>query len=191
MGRATIGIELDNVAADDGLPMPSGDTIAFDESGIDRVVFLLAANAGETPKPLGRVASGGETARIMLAIKSILAASDTTPTLVFDEVDTGVGGRSGQVVGEKLWNLTHGHQVIVITHLPQIAAFADRHFRIAKRELDDRTISEVVEIEGWPRVEEVAAMLGGADPTNAMIESANELIEAADAWKNRRSVPAD
>ena len=95
------------------------------------------------------------------------------------------------MVGEKLWNLTHGHQVIVITHLPQIAAFADRHFRIAKRELDDRTISEVVEIEGWPRVEEVAAMLGGADPTNAMIESANELIEAADAWKNRRSVPAD
>ena len=191
MGRATIGIELDNIAADDGLPMPSGDTFAFDETGIDRVVFLLAANAGETPKPLGRVASGGETARIMLAIKSILAASDTTPTLVFDEVDTGVGGRSGQVVGEKLWNLTHGHQVIVITHLPQIAAFADRHFRIAKRELDDRTISEVVEIEGWPRVEEVAAMLGGADPTNAMIESANELIEAADAWKNRRSVPAD
>ncbi|MCC6704009.1 MAG: DNA repair protein RecN [Thermomicrobiales bacterium] len=190
MGRATITIDVARQTSDDGLPMPNGEQVAFDESGVDRVAFLLSANAGETPKPLGKVASGGETARIMLAIKSILAASDTTPALVFDEVDTGVGGRSGQVVGEKLWSLTNGHQVIVITHLPQIAAFADRHFRIAKREIDDRTVTEVVEIEGWPRVEEIAAMLGGLDPTSAMIESAHELIEAAESWKQQHQVAA-
>jgi DNA repair protein RecN (Recombination protein N) len=183
MGRATIEIDVRQVEATDGLLLHDGRTVAFDERGADRVEFLLAANAGEAAKPLGKVASGGETARIMLAIKSILAASDTTPTLVFDEVDTGVGGRSGQVVGEKLWSLTEGHQVIVITHLPQIAAFADRHFRIAKVDDGSRTVTDVVEIEGWPRVEEVAAMLGGLDPTNAMIESAHDLIEAAEAWK--------
>ncbi len=191
MGRATIEIDVRSSRAENGLMLPNGDTVSFDESGIDRVEFLLSANSGESPKPLGKVASGGETARIMLAIKSILAATDTTPTLVFDEVDTGVGGRSGQVVGEKLWSLTEGHQVIVITHLPQIAAFADRHFRIAKNDRGDRTGSDVVEIEGWPRVEEVAAMLGGPDPSSAMIDSAKELIDAAASWKRLRAVPAD
>jgi DNA repair protein RecN (Recombination protein N) len=188
MGRATIHVDIRQQEQAVGLPSASGTRFAFDESGIDRVEFLLSANPGEVAKPLGRVASGGETARIMLAIKSILAESDTTPTLVFDEIDTGVGGRSGQVVGEKLWSLTEGHQVIVITHLPQIAAFADRHFRIAKREHDERTVTEVIEIEGWPRVEEVAAMLGGIAPTLAMIESANELIESAGNWKKSRSL---
>jgi DNA repair protein RecN (Recombination protein N) len=189
MGRATIAVDIQQTELANGLPLPGGVRLAFDDSGVDHVEFLLAANPGEAPKPLGKVASGGETARIMLAIKSILAKTDTTPTLVFDEIDTGVGGRSGQVVGEKLWSLTEGHQVIVITHLPQIAAFADRHFRIAKRELRDRTLTEVIEIEGWPRVEEVAAMLGGSAPTSAMIESAHELIESAGDWKRDRMAP--
>ena len=110
---------------------------------MDRVSFLIAPNPGEGLKPLSKIASGGETARLMLALKSILSEADQTPTLVFDEIDVGVGGRSGQVVGETLWSLTTNHQVIVITHLPQIAAFGDVHFQIAKSERDGRVVSTI------------------------------------------------
>jgi DNA repair protein RecN (Recombination protein N) len=165
--------------------MPGGASrVAFDSNGVDHVEFLLAANLGEALKPLAKVASGGETARIMLAIKSILAAADATPTLVFDEVDTGVGGRSGQVVGEKLWSLTSTHQVIVITHLPQIAAFGDAHYRIAKRDRAGVTTTDVREIEGAERVTEIAEMIGGITTSDATRQSAFELVEAAAAWKD-------
>ena len=122
-------------------PQVVSGRVAFDGKGIDRVEFLISTNPGEPLKPLARIASGGETARLMLALKSILAAADATPTLVFDEVDVGVGGRSGMVVGEKLWELSSegAHQVICITHLPQIAAFAETHYKITKVQLDDRT----------------------------------------------------
>jgi DNA repair protein RecN (Recombination protein N) len=185
MGRATISVQVTQRPDDTGLAMPGGASrVAFDSNGVDHVEFLLAANLGEALKPLAKVASGGETARIMLAIKSILAAADATPTLVFDEVDTGVGGRSGQVVGEKLWSLTSTHQVIVITHLPQIAAFGDAHYRIAKRDHAGVTTTDVREIEGAERVTEIAEMIGGITTSDATRQSAFELVEAAAAWKD-------
>src|SRR5262249_22248880 len=132
MGSTRFGVNLATSPDPEGLSVDryGPEPVAFDQKGTERVEFRISANAGEAMKPLARVASGGETARLMLALKSILAAEDPTGTLVFDEIDMGVGGRSGQVVGEKLWRLTNGHQVIVITHLAQIAAFADAHFRI-------------------------------------------------------------
>jgi DNA repair protein RecN (Recombination protein N) len=158
---------------------------AFDGRGIDRVEFLVSLNPGEPPKPLQKVASGGETSRLMLALKSILAGADAVPTLIFDEVDVGVGGRSGQVVGEKLWSLTNkgDHQVICITHLPQIAAFGDAHYNIIKRMEDDRTLSTVVELTDAQRLEEVAAMLGGSPVSDAMRQSASEMMQEIQVWK--------
>lgn len=183
MGRASVLVQVTQHEANDGLPMPDGTRLMFDATGTDRVEFMLAANLGEVLRPLARVASGGETARLMLAIKSILAGADATPTLVFDEVDTGVGGRSGQVVGEKLWSLTNGHQVLVITHLAQIAAFGDAHFRIAKHDRDGVTLTDVHEITGAERVAEVAEMLAGEPPSPATLKSAAELLDVASAWK--------
>jgi DNA repair protein RecN (Recombination protein N) len=119
----------------------------------------------------------------MLALKSILSAADATPTLVFDEVDVGVGGRSGQVVGEKLWRLADNHQVLVITHLPQIAAFADAHYRIAKGEHAGRVVSRVDVVAGAERVEELAAMLDGLPITPAARASAQEMLDRVAAWK--------
>jgi DNA repair protein RecN (Recombination protein N) len=138
-------------------------------------------------KPLARVASGGETARLMLALKSILAEADSTPTLVFDEVDVGVGGRSGQVVGEKLWGLSKAHQVLVITHLAQIAAFAETHFMIEKAERDDRTSSGVRVLESAERVDELAAMLDGLPPSDPSREAARELMARVSRWKAEHS----
>lgn len=183
MGRASVVVQVTQHESPDGLPQRNGLRLAFDGTGIDRVEFMLAANLGEVLRPLARVASGGETARLMLAIKSILATADATPTLVFDEVDTGVGGRSGQVVGEKLWSLTTDHQVIVITHLAQIAAFGDAHFRIAKHDRDGITLTDVHEISGDERIAEVAEMLAGEPPTPATLKSATEMLDVASQWK--------
>jgi len=135
---------------------------AFDQSGIDRVEFLVSANPGEPPRPLARVASGGETARLMLALKTVLAGVDATPTLIFDEIDQGIGGRVGNVVGRKLWGLAAngGHQVIVVTHLPQLAGYGDGHFYVSKQQADGRTTTDVVNLDMPGRVAELAAMLG-------------------------------
>ena len=193
MGRARFAVQIDHADDPRGVPATDPDGVArhlaFDDHGIDKVEFLLAANAGEPLKPLARVASGGETARLMLALKSILSEVDTTPTLVFDEVDVGVGGRSGQVVGEKLWGLTAGaqhHQVLCISHLPQIAAFADSHFKIAKRQLDDRTVSTVSRIDAEERVDEIAAMLDGVPLTEVSRANARAMLERAEGWKAQR-----
>jgi DNA repair protein RecN (Recombination protein N) len=195
MGRAQFAAQIEHADDPRGAPVTDADGntrhVAFDDHGIDRVEFLLAANVGEPLKPLARVASGGETARLMLALKSILSEVDTTPTLVFDEVVVGVGGRSGQVVGEKLWGLTAGaqrHQVLCISHLPQIAAFADSHFRIAKHELDERTVSSVARIDGEERVDEIAAMLDGVPLTDASRANARAMLERTIAWKAQRPV---
>jgi DNA repair protein RecN (Recombination protein N) len=190
MGRARFAVSIDQRPSDMGAPLADGRVVTFDETGIDRVGFLLASNAGEALKPLARVASGGEMARLMLALKSILAAADETATLVFDEVDVGVGGRSGQVVGEKLWGLTRGHQVIVITHLPQIAAFAESHLRITKAESGGRSVSNVVQVHGEDRVDEIAAMLDGVPVTNAARENARQMIDRIVDWKNGAGVAA-
>jgi DNA repair protein RecN (Recombination protein N) len=191
MGRARFAVSVTQQDDPTGVPF-SGDgrRVAIDATGADRVVFLLAPNAGETLKPVARVASGGETARLMLALKSILSAVDETPTLVFDEVDVGVGGRSGQVVGEKLWGLEDDHQVIVITHLPQIAAFADTHFRIAKGDIDGRVISRVERIADDERLDELAAMLDGLPVTDAARGNARAMLDRVEGWKSRHAVPA-
>lgn len=186
MGRAVFAVEVRQQEAADGVPAalngasPRG--YAFDATGIDRVTFMIAPNAGEALKPLATIASGGETARLMLALKSILSRVDATPTLVFDEVDVGVGGRSGQVVGEKLWHLAETHQVLVITHLPQIAAFAGSHFRITKDERDGRVVSRIAPIADHDRVDELAAMLDGLPVTDSARQSARDMLERAAAW---------
>lgn len=138
------------------------ERLAFDQSGIDRVEFLMSANPGEPLKPLARVASGGETSRLMLALKTVLAQVDATPTLIFDEIDQGIGGRVGTIVGRKLWELgiVGEHQVTVVTHLPQLAGYADRHFQVSKRVLDGRTLTYVTALDSAGRIEELAAMLG-------------------------------
>jgi DNA repair protein RecN (Recombination protein N) len=159
-----------------------GDAIAFDATGIDQVVFRLAPNPGEPPRSLARIASGGELSRVALAIKQVLAAADETPTLVFDEVDTGIGGRSADPVGRSLWALGRRHQVLCVTHLPQIAAYADAHFQIAKRERDGRTVTEVSLLDREGRIVELAQMLGGAGGTTALA-SARELLDRAEGWR--------
>ena len=120
-----------------------GERVAFDASGVDTVVFLIAPNPGEPARPLARIASGGELSRVALAIKQILAEADHTPTLVFDEIDSGIGGRSAEPVGRSLWELARTHQVLCVTHLGQIAAYADAQFRIEKHQRGGRTVTEV------------------------------------------------
>jgi DNA repair protein RecN (Recombination protein N) len=139
-----------------------GNAVAFDASGADEVIFRFAPNAGEPPRPLAKIASGGELSRVALAIKQVLATADQTPTLVFDEVDAGIGGRTADPVGRSLWALARNHQVLVVTHLPQIAAHADAHFRIAKRERDGRTVTTVERLDREGRIVELAAMIGGS-----------------------------
>jgi DNA repair protein RecN (Recombination protein N) len=160
-----------------------GDAVAFDASGADEVVYRFAPNPGEPPRALARIASGGELSRVALAIKRVLAEADQTPTLVFDEVDTGIGGRSADPVGRSLWSLARRHQVLCVTHLPQIAAHADAHFRIAKRERDGRTVTEVERLDREGRIVELAAMLGGGPGEAAALASARELLDRAEAWR--------
>ena len=161
-----------------------GDAVAFDGTGIDQVVYRLAPNPGEPPRPLAKIASGGELSRVALAIKRVLAEADETPTLVFDEVDSGIGGRSADPVGRSLWGLARRHQVLCVTHLPQIAAHADAHYRIAKRERDGRTVTEVERLDREGRIVELAAMLGGGPGDPASLASARELLDRAEAWRD-------
>ena len=148
---------------------------AFDASGIDQVEFLISPNVGEPPKPLAKIASGGETSRLMLALKTVLANADQVPTLIFDEIDQGIGGRAGGVVGQKLWGLTSAHQVLCVTHLPQLACYADEHLRVEKVEQGGRTVTQVTELDEDARVEELAQMLGGPAGA-ARLQSAREML---------------
>ena len=160
-----------------------GRQIAFDATGIDAVAFLIAPNPGEPARPLARIASGGELSRVALAIKQILAEADRTPTLVFDEIDTGIGGRSAEPVGRSLWELARTHQVLCVTHLGQIAAYADAQFRIEKTQRDGRTVTDVRRVDGAARIDELAQMLAGAEGGVAARASAEELMERAEAWR--------
>ncbi|MCU0483295.1 MAG: DNA repair protein RecN, partial [Chloroflexi bacterium] len=164
-----------------------GDAVAFDASGADSVVFQIAPNPGEPARPLARIASGGELSRLALAIEEVLAAADATPTLVFDEIDSGIGGRSAEAVGRSLWTLGRRHQVLCVTHLPQIAAYAEAHFQIHKVARDGRTVTEVTPLDGAERVAELAAMLGGPAGGEAVTASATELLERAGAWRARQA----
>ena len=137
------------------------DGLKAGRSGIDSVEFLISPNVGEAPKPLAKIASGGELSRIMLALKVILAKGDEMPVLVFDEIDAGIGGRTAGTVGHKLKGLSLYHQVLCITHLPQIASYADGHLKIEKRAGKERTTVEINKIKKDERTEEIARMLGG------------------------------
>jgi DNA repair protein RecN (Recombination protein N) len=172
-----------------GAPVGEGEhaeRYAFTATGIDQVEFLIAPNPGEPFKPLARTASGGETSRLMLALKTILSHADAVPILIFDEIDSGISGRSGQVVGEKLWGLGRTHQVLCITHLPQIAALGDRHFQVAKGLHGDRTTTEVSALDGGARVDELGQMLGGSI-TNASRANARDLLTRATEWKRSQT----
>jgi DNA repair protein RecN (Recombination protein N) len=181
-------------------------TLSFDGNGVDRVEFLISANPGEPAKPMAKVASGGETARLMLALKGALTHADQTPILIFDEIDQGIGGRVGGVVGQKLWNLTGQqqragaasddpaapdsrplrHQVLCITHLPQLAAFADLHLTVRKQTFETdgelRTGTDVQPVEGPARVEELTQMLGAV--SDAGRQSVVEMLDAVNRLHN-------
>jgi DNA repair protein RecN (Recombination protein N) len=186
MKRARFSVEMEQVPAKDGVPASLDGQIAqyysCDLTGIDRVQFLIAPNPGEPFKPLTKIASGGETSRLMLALKTILASADATPTLIFDEIDAGISGRSGQVVGEKLWMLTQNHQVICVTHLPQIATFADTHYNVHKQIFDDRTMTLVNELRPEQRLREIAHIMGG-NVSEFSLKSAEEMLARSYLWK--------
>jgi DNA repair protein RecN (Recombination protein N) len=147
--------------------------------GVDQAEFLFSGNAGEDVRPLARIASGGELSRTMLALKVVLAATDAVPVLIFDEVDVGIGGKTADTVGKKLRQVARARQVLCVTHLPQIAAYADQHFRVEKREEDGRTATTVAVLVKNDRVREVARMLGGESVTDTSLRHALELITQA------------
>ncbi len=209
MEGTRFGVAFHWRADEDGLPLeaplPPGVTVtregelsqegtpvthaAFDTTGIDRVAFLVAPNIGEGLKPMTRIASGGETARLMLALKTVLSRADRTPTLIFDEIDQGIGGRVGSVVGAKLWQLTHGggttprHQVLCVTHLPQLAGFGDVHFRVWKRVIGGRTVTQVERLNNEARITELAQMLG--TETETARRGAIAILQEAAAYKRQ------
>lgn len=178
MARARFQVDIRWEADDRGVAV-DGARYRFDASGLDRVEFQIAPNPGEDLKGLARIASGGETSRLLLAMKAAFADIDPVPTLIFDEIDSGIGGHTGDVVGRKLRALARGHQVFCVTHLPQIARYARQHVRIAKEVMDGRTVSSAHELTGAERVEELAVMLGGVS-TEATRASAAELLRAAE-----------
>ncbi len=151
----------------------------FDETGADEIYFLISANAGEEPKPLSKIASGGELSRIMLAIKNVLASKDNIQTLIFDEVDTGVSGRAAQKIGIKLKEVSKNRQVLCVTHLAQIAAFADNHFLISKSESENKTYTKVESLDNDGRIHELARIIGGIEQSQLSLDTAAEMIENA------------
>lgn len=153
--------------------------------GCDAIRFLMSANAGEDLKPIARIASGGELARIMLALKNVLAEQERVGTLVFDEVDTGVSGRAAQKVAEKLAQVSRHKQVLCVTHLPQLAAMADSHFSVEKGEREGRTFTEVVQLDRQRRMAELARLTGGSKVTDALLQSAGELLDEAEAYRKK------
>ncbi len=155
-------------------------------AGYDVIEYEISTNPGESRKPLGKIVSGGELSRIMLALKAILADKDQIETLIFDEIDTGISGRTAQKVSEKMAVIGRHHQVICITHLPQIAAMADTHFEIEKHVENNEMITQIHTLEGEDSIRELARLLGGARITDAVLENAREMKELALVHKNTR-----
>jgi DNA repair protein RecN (Recombination protein N) len=175
MEGAKFKVDLHSDPAEQGLPIEGKAPVYFDATGADRVEFMIAPNPGEGFKPLVKIASGGETSRLMLAIKNVLAHEDRIPTLIFDEIDQGIGGRVGMVVGRKLWELARYHQVFCVTHLPQLAAYGSTHYSVSKEVYDNRTHTLVNLLEGDLRIKELAQMLGAENSSNLL--SARELLK--------------
>lgn len=183
MSQVAFEVYITTDEDDEGIPLPDGKSYAFTKDGLDIVEFRASTNPGEPLKPLAAIASTGEISRFMLALKSALAGADNIPVLIFDEIDIGVGGRSGEVVGKKLWNLASHRQAVCITHLPQIAVFADSHYSVRKGAVGDRTTTTIDTLQGDARMKELAEMLSGPQHTAIAMKNAGELVEKADAWK--------
>jgi DNA repair protein RecN (Recombination protein N) len=177
MASARFGVDFQTKPDVNGAPLPDGTRIAFDQNGFDRVEFLIAPNPGEGLKPLAKIASGGETSRLMLGLKNVLATADEVPSLIFDEIDQGIGGRVGMVVGHKLWNLSRTHQVFCVTHLPQLAVFGDQHYQVQKLVDNGRTLTRVEPLDGESRLLELSQMLG--EVGEGTLRSAHELLQTA------------
>jgi DNA repair protein RecN (Recombination protein N) len=177
MESAKFGVDFQTKPDPNGAPVEDGTRIAFDQNGFDRIEFLIAPNPGEGLKPLAKIASGGETSRLMLGLKNVLARADEIPSLIFDEIDQGIGGRVGMTVGQKLWNLSRMHQVFCVTHLPQLAAFGDEHYQVQKLVQGNRTLTRVERLDGEPRLLELSQMLG--EVGEGTLRSAHELMQVA------------
>jgi DNA repair protein RecN (Recombination protein N) len=175
MENARFGVDFRVVEEAGGLQI-NGVNCRFDANGHEEIEFLVEPNPGEGLKPLVKIASGGEASRLMLALKNVLAVADKTPTLIFDEIDQGIGGRVGSVVGRKLWNLAKGHQVLCITHLAQLAGFGQQHYRVSKEIEQDRTITKVEPLSGEKRMMELAQMLG--EISAGTLQSASEILQS-------------
>jgi DNA repair protein RecN (Recombination protein N) len=185
MKDARFGVSIEQV--DDPSGAPVGDyRVGFDATGIDRVEFLIAPNLGEPLHPVARIASGGETSRIMLALKTVLSRADQTPTLIFDEIDQGIGGRMGAIVGQKLWSLSGEHQVLVVTHLPQLASFADAHFKVEKETAGQRTVAHVSQLDTSGQIAEITAMLGSE--AEAARQNAEEILRYVQQVKDQTPI---
>ena len=159
----------------------------YGPTGADEMEFMICTNTGEEAKPLAKIASGGELARIMLAMKNVLAAEDSVGTMIFDEVDTGVSGRAAQKVAYKLWTVAKGRQVLCVTHLPQIAAMADTEFTVEKRVENERTYTSVLRLDAAGRRQELARLIGGSMITETTLAGAAELLRLAEQTKKGAS----
>lgn len=177
MVGARFQVQFQYEADPEGVLLSDGSRVAYYPAGLEKAEFMIAPNPGEGLKPLAKIASGGETSRLMLALKDVLARADHIPTLIFDEIDQGIGGRVGTIVGEKLWQLSNQHQVLCITHLPQLAVFGSQHFHVTKSVNEGRTITQVQALTGEARLQELAQMLGNVSP--GTLQSARELIQIA------------
>ncbi|MDD2696280.1 MAG: DNA repair protein RecN [Anaerolineales bacterium] len=176
MSHTQFKVDFRHKPDENGASLPDGRKVALDWRGFDQVEFLIAPNPGEGFKPLAKIASGGETSRLMLALKNVLARADNVPTLVFDEIDQGIGGRAGVIVGQKLWKLARQHQVLCITHLPQLAAFGEQHFQVEKVVHEGRTLTRVRALEGEARLFELAQMFG--EISEGTLRSAHEILQS-------------
>jgi DNA repair protein RecN (Recombination protein N) len=163
--------------SDTGLVEVDGRRFATSQTGIDQVEFFISLNPGEPVKPLVQVASGGEVSRIMLSLKSVLAEADSVPVLIFDEIDTGISGRIAHIVGKMLHTLGSNHQILCITHLPQIASMGDCHFGVIKQAIGERTCTTIRKIEQEDRIFEIAKLIGGETVTPTALANARELIQ--------------
>ena len=186
MPEARFEVDFQQSQDPEGLSLSDGRRVAFDANGMDRIEFLIAPNPGEGLKPLVKIASGGETSRLMLAIKNVLARADHVPALIFDEIDQGIGGRVGAIVGYKLWHLARLHQVLCITHLPQLAAFGEQHFQVQKKYQEGRTITIVNELKNEARLNELAHMMG--EISDGTLHSAREILQTVEEMRRQKIV---
>ena len=183
MAQVEFDVSITQEEAEEGISLPDGKTYAFSSEGVDVVEFIASTNPGEPLKPITKIASTGEISRFTLALKGALSEVDNTPVLIFDEIDIGIGGRSGEIIGKKLWALARNRQVICVTHLPQIAAFADAHYNVHKHESGARTVSMLQPLEGEERTREIAVMLAGPQYTEISLSDARAVMQKAEAWK--------